>query len=483
MVPMSESLDRRLAAIVGAAHVITDPGAFEPYVKDWRGRYQGRPRCIIRPASTAEVSAVVRACAEHRVAMVPQGGNTGVCGGAIPDGSGEAVVIGLGRMNRVRAVDAANNSIIVDAGCILADIHRRAEEMDRIFPLDLGSDGSCQIGGNVSSNAGGTAVLRYGNMRELVLGLEVVLPDGRVLDGLRGLRKDNTGYDLKQIFIGAEGTLGIVTGAVLKLFQKPRAAVTAFAALPSPEAALALLGRMRAACGDRLTGFELFSAAQLAAVLAQIPGTRRPVAADAPWFALIESVDNGEEAALRALCEASLEDALAAEEIQDAAVAQSRAEAAQFWRLRHTVSEANVKTGRVVSHDTSVPVSRIPEFIAHCATDLVAAFPRMKLHIVGHVGDGNVHVVAIFPRTDVADPAVFEATARQANALVHDVAVSLGGSIGAEHGVGQSLRDQLPLYKGEVELDLMRGLKSWLDPLGLMNPGKVVSQNEPGRQN
>jgi FAD/FMN-containing dehydrogenase len=463
------SLEAELAAIVGTANVITEAEALRPAVSDWRGRYSGRARCLVRPAATAEVARVVAACARHGAAMVPQGGNTGVCGGAIPDAGGREVIVSLARMNRIRGLDAANNTIAVEAGCILAEVNRAAEAAGRLFPMDLGSEGSCQIGGTISTNAGGTRVLRWGNMRELVLGLEVVLADGRVLDAMRGLRKDNAGYDLKQMFIGAEGTLGIVTGAVLKLVPRPAASATAFVALESCEAALGLIDHLRGALGDRLSAFELISAPQLEAVLAQIPGTRRPLATTAPWWVLLEAADSGAQQVLDDALEQGLMQALDAGLARDASVARSGREAQEFWRLRHSVSEANVKTGRVISHDTSVPVSRVPEFIARCS-GLAGRFDGLRLHVVGHLGDGNVHMVAIFPP---GQPGL-DALAREVSREVHEIAAGLGGSIAAEHGVGQSLRDQLAICRSPVELDLMRGLKRLLDPQGLMNPGKVV---------
>ncbi|MBM3505769.1 MAG: FAD-binding oxidoreductase [Alphaproteobacteria bacterium] len=471
---MTTTLENELAAILGPGGLVTDPNEIAPHTKDWRGRYNGVARCLVRPCSTAEVSATVKACINHGVPIVPQGGNTGVCGGAIPDASGRSVVVNLARMNRVRTVDPVANTLTTEAGATLVEVRQKATDAGRLFPLDLGSEGSCQIGGNIASNAGGTTVLRYGNMRELVLGLEAVLPDGRVFSGLRSLRKDNTGYDLRQLFIGSEGTLGIVTAAVLKLFPQPRSSATAFVALAECRAAITLLARLRETCGDRLTAIELMSKRQLDAVLLHVERTRKPLAMTAPWYVLVELTDTATDVDWPEHLATVLERARADSIVVDAAVAASESQAHDFWRLRHTVSEANVRTGRVVSHDTAVPIAAIAEFIARTETELVSALPEAALHYVGHVGDGNVHAVVVLPPDRYAAPLAFEDAARRANEVVHRLAASLGGCIGAEHGVGQSLRDQLPRFKDPIDLDLMRGLKRLLDPNNLMNPGKVV---------
>jgi FAD/FMN-containing dehydrogenase len=473
---LSETLEKALADALGPRAVTTEREAFAVNTRDWRGRYKGEARCMVQPTDTTSVSKAIRICAAHSAQVVPQGGNTGVCGGAIPDRTGKQVILNLARLNKVRSFDPIGNIATVEAGCILAEVRRRADEIDRIFPLDLGSEGSCQIGGNVASNAGGTGVLRYGNMRDLVLGLEVVLPDGRIWNGLRGLRKDNAGYDLKQLFIGSEGTLGVITAAAIKLFPKPRASATGFVALPSNQAALELFLRLRSVCGARLTAAELMSKRQLAAVCQHIDRAKSPIRTAAPWYLLAELNDTDPSADLRRMLESVLGKALEDGLVADGAVAASSREADAFWHLRHSVSEANVRSGRVVSHDTSVPIASVPQFIERAQSELSAAFrDDYALHFVGHMGDGNVHVVAIFPSThNDSDLACAAATA---NTVVHDIAVSLGGSIAAEHGIGQSLRDQLLRYKDTVELDLMRGLKTWLDPAGMMNPGKVVLPN------
>jgi D-lactate dehydrogenase (cytochrome) len=371
---MSGSLIARLAAVVGAAHVLTDPRDTAPFATDWRKRYFGKPLAVVRPATTAEVAAVVRLCVEARAAVVPQGGNTGLCGGATPDASGEQVVVSLARLNRVRALDPVNSTITVEAGCVLANLQRAADEADRLFPLSLAAEGSCEIGGNLSTNAGGVQVLRYGNTRDLVLGLEVVLPSGEVWDGLRGLRKDNTGYDLKQLFIGAEGTLGIITAAVLKLFPKPRAQATAIAALRTPRDALRLLEQVQAHCGDRLTAFELFSALCIALVRKHF-NVPVPFETAHPQYALLELSDTHAGEGLVRLLESTLADAIESGIALDAVIATSGAQAKQLWALRENISEAQAAEGPNIKHDISIPISRIGEFIETTDARLAAAFP------------------------------------------------------------------------------------------------------------
>jgi len=469
---------RDLENIVGAAHVLRGAADTEPFVADWRGRYRGTALCVVRPAGTAEVAAVVRLCAERRVPLVPQGGNTGVCGAAIPDASGGAVVLSLARMNRIRGLDAHDDAIAVDAGCTLAQVQRAAGDADRLFPMSLGSEGTCQIGGNIATNAGGTAVLRYGTMRELVLGLEVVLPNGEVLDGLRPLRKDNTGYALKHLFIGAEGTLGVITGAVLKLFPNPKSSATALLALPTLDNALEVFARLRADLGDRVTTAEILSEGQLAGVLAHVPDTVRPLETRTPWYLLVEVTDTLPAADLGANLGAALEDALAgaleAGTVADATIARSGAQAAALWKLRHSVSEANRKSGVVIGHDTAVPISRIPEFVTRATAAVEALRPDARVVAVGHIGDGNVHLVVILPESLRASGEPLEPIAHAVNGVVHELAVALGGTISAEHGVGQSIRAQLAAFKGPVEMELMRGIKRLFDPHGIMNPGKVL---------
>jgi len=465
------TLIEQLVTIVGEANVLTTVDDMAPHLVDWRRRYHGAARCAVRPGSTEDVSAVVRACAQAGVAMVPQGGNTSHCGASIPDPNGEAVVISLSRMNRIRAIDAANNTITVDAGCVLQAIQDAAFDTGRLFPLSLAAEGSCQIGGNLSTNAGGVQVLRYGNTRELTLGLEVVLPSGEVWTALRGLRKDNTGYDLKQLFIGAEGTLGIITGAVLKLFPLPQATATAWLAIESPQAAVDLLARLQAAFGAQLTACELVSDVSLGMVLKHIHGAQPPLA-PSPWYLLIELSGNGEDVALRSALEVFLEDALESAAISDAVLAQSVEQAKRLWALRENISEAQKVEGFSIKHDISVPVSRIGEFVERADAALQRAFPGIRIVTFGHVGDGNLHYNQSKPES--GDNTAFLESQAQVNERVHDIVHALGGSISAEHGIGQLKRDELRRYKSALEMEMMRSVKRAFDPQGLMNPGKVL---------
>ncbi|MDR2788851.1 MAG: FAD-binding oxidoreductase [Candidatus Accumulibacter sp.] len=470
----TENLADALAAIVGPAQVLTVDGDMAPYLGDWRGRYRGVARCVVRPGNTAEVSAVVRACAEAGTPIVPQGGNTSHCGAGIPDTTGRAVLLSLSRMNAIRAIDTANDTITVEAGCILQTVREAASAVDRLFPLSLAAEGSCQIGGNLATNAGGVQVLRYGNARELTLGLEVVLPSGEVWEGLRGLRKDNTGYDMKQMFIGSEGTLGIITAAVLKLFPRPRAAATAWLAIASPRAATSLLSELRARFDTALTACELISDVSLGLVEKHIRGARAPLAGS-PWHLLVELSGPGEDEALRASLESFLERALEGGGITDAVVAQSGEQAKRLWTLRERISEAQKIEGVSIKHDISVPVSRIGEFLDRAGAALEAAYPGIRIVAFGHVGDGNLHYNQ--SRPEIGENTAFIAATPQVNRIVHDIAHVLGGSISAEHGIGQLKREELRRYKSAVELDMMRAIKRAIDPQGIMNPGKVLSED------
>jgi len=460
------SLSEQLQGIVGAAHVLTDPAEIQPFVTDWRGRFVGSAQCVVRPANTTEVAAVVRACLETGAPIVPQGGNTSLCGAATPDAAGQAVVVSLSRLNRIAAVDAKNNTISVGAGCTLAAVQAAAREVDRLFPLALASEGTCQIGGNLSTNAGGVQVLRYGNTRELTLGLEVVLPSGEIWDGLRGLRKDNTGYDLKQLFIGAEGTLGIITGAVLKLFPLPKSQTTCWLNLASPVAAVDLLNQAKIAFDGQLTAFELVSETALGLVLKNIPDTLRP-ASVSPWYVLAELSDTSSYAV-----EYWLHARLEAGEVLDAVIAQSETQAAKLWSLRENISEAQKIEGISIKHDIAVPVSAIPAFLAQADAALAAAFPGIRVVAFGHVGDGNLHYNLSKP--DAQENTHFIDSQPAVNRIVHDTVDALNGSISAEHGIGQLKREELLRYKSPVEMALMRSIKQALDPRGLMNPGKVL---------
>ncbi len=459
----------RLAEIAGRANVLTDAAQVAPYFGDWRKQYAARAECVVRPASTPEVARVVELCSREDVAIVPQGGNTGLCGGSVPTGARREIVVSLSRMNRVREIDALNNTITVEAGCVLAAVQSAAADADRFFALSLAAEGSCQIGGNLSTNAGGVNVLRYGNARDQVLGLEVVLPDGRVWNGLRGLRKDNTGYDLKQLFVGAEGTLGIITAAVLKLHPKPSATATAWIALGSPRDAVALLARLRAQLGDRLVAFELVSRRCLEAVLSFAPGTRDPLAAPHPWYVLAELADCGAPETLREHLQRALVECAESDALRDAALAHSDAQAGALWRIRDSIPEAQFRN---VKHDISVPVSKVPDFIDQADAALERAFPGVTPYTFGHIGDGNLHY-NIGMREAQATEALIARRA-EVNALVYRTVDALGGSISAEHGLGQLKRDEIRAHKDALELELMRALKQTLDPRGLMNPGKVI---------
>jgi FAD/FMN-containing dehydrogenase len=459
-------------SIVGDRYVLEAPADMAPFLTDWRGRFTGKAAAVLRPASVEQVAALVRACAAHRVALVPQGGNTGLVLGSVPDASGAQVVLSLARLNNIRQIDPVNRTMTVDAGCILQQIQEAAAAEGCLFPLSLAAEGSCTIGGNLSTNAGGTAVLRYGNTRELCLGLEVVTPQGEIWSGLRGLRKDNTGYDLRDLFIGAEGTLGIITGAVLKLYPQPKASITALAALPSPASALQFLVLMQDHCGSSLTGFELMSGYCLELVAQQFPQLPKPFAEPHPQYVLLELSSSESEQHAVGLLEHAIGAALERGVIHDAVVASSVAQSAGLWQLREHIPLAQAKAGKNIKHDISLPVSRIADFIAVTGPQLDAAFPGCQLVCFGHLGDGNLHY-------NVAPPAGisnedFLANQDKVNRVVHDSVVSFGGSISAEHGIGALKRDELAHYKSAVELNMMRAIKAALDPLGIMNPGKIL---------
>jgi FAD/FMN-containing dehydrogenase len=469
---VTESLINALEHVVGQAGLIQDAERMQSYLSDWRNAYRGNAALIVRPASTEEVAAVVRLCSAAGVALVPQGGNTGLCGGSIPDDSGNQVVLSLTRMTQIRQVDPANETITVEAGVLLQRLQEAAAEAGRLFPLSLGAEGSCTIGGNLATNAGGTAVLRYGNMRDLTLGLEVVLPDGRIWNGLRGLRKDNTGYDLKHLFIGSEGTLGIITAAVLKLYPAVRSRTTAWVALPSPQAAVELIGRMRALCGDRLTGFELMSRQSVEFVLSHVAGCNDPFTEAHPWYVLIELSDTLVDAPLGEMLENGLGEAFEQGEALDAVVAGNETQVAALWKMREGISEAQNHEGPSLKHDISVPVSSIPAFIEAADQRLHAAFPGVRIVPFGHVGDGNLHYNISKPVG--SEDAPFKAEAEAIMHVIYDVTRDFAGSISAEHGLGQAKRDAARHYKDPLELELMRTLKQALDPAGLMNPGKLL---------
>ncbi|MFT0861536.1 FAD-binding oxidoreductase [Ancylobacter sp. G4_0304] len=468
----SPDLAPLLAAIaqrIGAQHVLTDTADTAAYLREERGLYDGRTPAVLRPGSTEEVAFIVAECAKAGAPLVPQGGNTGLVGGQMPFGE---LVLSLARLDRIRNVDPIDLTMTVEAGCILDTVHKAAEEVDCLFPLHIASQGSCRIGGNLATNAGGTAVLRYGNARELVLGLEVVLADGRVWNGLRRLRKNNAGYDLKQLFLGTEGTLGIITAAVLKLFPRPVQRSTAFLAVPDPESALALLHRLRSLAGDALTTFELMAEFGIQTVLKHMPGTSRPLGEVYDWYVLAEFSSPTRTFELGPLMEEGLGAAFEAGELLDAVIATSEAQANALWRLREDMSEAQKHEGGSIKHDVSVPVSRVPEFLARALPAVEAELPGLRPCPFGHVGDGNIHFNVSQPVG--MDKAAFIDMWEHFNRIVHDIVVDMDGSIAAEHGIGKLKHEELAHYADPVSLDLMRRLKAALDPLNLLNPGKVI---------
>jgi FAD/FMN-containing dehydrogenase len=469
---VSDAVIDRLCSAVGPKGFILDPDLMAPYLLDERGMYRGKTPVVLRPASTAEVAEIVRICAETGTPIVPQGGNTGLCGAATPYEDGRAVLMSLTRMNRVREVDPLNYTITVEAGVILADVQAEAAKADRLFPLSLGGEGSARIGGNLSTNAGGTGVLKYGNARDLVLGVEVVLPDGRVLDLLCGLRKDNTGYDLKQLFIGAEGTLGIITACVLKTFPRPGDVQTAFCAVASPAASVELLSRARTLSDDRVITFEWIGSTAYDFGMRHIPGLRRPLVNDYDHYVLIELAAGSAASGLRETMEAVLADGVENGLVLDAAIAESTAQAKAFWKIRETLPEAQKSEGVSIKHDVSVPISRIAEFIDVASAKLTARVPGIRVCAFGHIGDGNLHFNVSQPAG--GDGAAFQALHHDINRIVHDTVVGMRGSISAEHGIGRLKREELQHYKSPVALDVMRALKAALDPKGIMNPGKVL---------
>jgi FAD/FMN-containing dehydrogenase len=462
----------RFAAIVGDRHVVTDPTTMAPYLVEWRDLYRGRSPVVVRPGSTAEVAALMQLADAWRVPVIPQGGNTGLVGGQIPDETGAEIVLSLGRMNRIRALDSDGNTLTAEAGVTLQAVQEAADAADRLFPLTLGSQGSCTVGGNLATNAGGTAVLAYGNARDLTLGLEVVLADGQVWNGLRALRKDNTGYDLKQVFLGSEGTLGIITAAVLKLFARPRARAVAFVGVEHPRFALRLLDLAKSRADTLLTGFELMPQIGIDFAVRHLAGARAPLATPAPWSVLIELSSGGTDEALRGLMEEILTLAYERDIITDAAIADTLAQAADFWRLRHGLSEVQKFEGGSIKHDISVAVSRVPEFLDRAIAAVTALVPGCRPVPFGHMGDGNIHFNVSQPVG--ADKAAFLAGWDAMNTVVHDIVMAMEGSIAAEHGVGRLKRDLMLKAKSPVELAMMRALKATFDPNGILSPGRIL---------
>jgi FAD/FMN-containing dehydrogenase len=466
-----EEVIRSLTTLVGRDHVLTGEAA-APYCKDWRGRYTGKALAVVFPVDTQMVSTAVKLCSENNIAIVPQGGNTSLCGASVPlAGNDSQIVINLSRMNRIIRIDACNFTMTVEAGCKLAALYEAVEQADRLFPLGLTAIAPhCEIGGNLSTNAGGIGVLRYGNTRDLVLGLEVVLPDGRIWNGLRSLRKDNTGYDLKHLFIGAEGTLGIITSAVLKLFPRPRSTATACIAVSNPATAVNLLSHLRASCGDKISAFEIISRSSLDLVLKHIKDTDEPFRDKHDWIVITKLTD-----VLRAPLDAALRDALDifCTGIIEYDITNDENYAERWWKLRKNIAEAQKAEGISIKHDVSVPISRVAEFIAQASNNLQNAYSGIRIVAFGHIGDGNIHY-NISMQDAAANNAFIQQCERDVNRIVYSVVSELDGSISAEHGLGQLKRDEIVCYKSTLELEMMRNIKKTFDPKGLMNPGKVV---------
>jgi FAD/FMN-containing dehydrogenase len=474
LTPEASPVPERLRALLGADGVLTEPADCAPYIVDHLGRCQGRALAVVQPRSVPQVAQLLAFCEAERIGVVPQGGNTSYCGGAIPDGSGRQLVLSLRRLNRIRSIDPDNYSLVAEAGCVLAQVQAAADAAERFFPLSIGSQGSCQIGGNLSTNAGGVNVLRYGMTRELVLGLEVVLPGGRVLDGLTTLRKDNTGYDVKSLFLGAEGTLGVITAASFKLFPQIRARATALVAIPAVHAAVTLLGELRAASGDRVSSFELIPRVGIELTTRHIPGVSDPLGAPYPWYVLCELSSSRAAEPLDAVLEEALGAALASGTVLDAALIRSERERAALWKLRESIPEAQRHEGASLKHDISLPVATLPDFVARAAPWVSTHVPEGRLVAYGHVGDGNLHFN--ISQLEGGDREQFLARADEVRRAIHDLVREFGGSFSAEHGVGRTKVGELERYASPVELELMRAVKRAFDPHGIMNPGKVLRQ-------
>lgn len=478
--PVDPAVLERIKRVVGPRGCVTDPAEIEPHCVSWRDNWKGWVPLVVKPADTAELAEVVKICAETGTAIVPQGGNTGLTGGSQPHDDGSEIIVSTSRMNAIRGVDLANDTMTVEAGCILQNIQAAADEHNRLFPLSLAAEGSCQIGGNLATNAGGTQVLRYGNTRALVLGVEVVLPDGRVWDGLRSLRKDNTGYDLKQYFIGSEGTLGIITAAVLKLFPKPTDVQTCFVAVRDVAAAVELLGNARAVVGDQVTTFELIQRYGVEMTVRNVPGVIDPLDQPHDWYVLMEIAGQGEPGTLTSDVERCLEQGFESGIVVDAVIAANRAQADSMWAIREKIPEAQNLEGASIKHDVSVSISEIPKFIEEGCKRLQENFPGCRPVAFGHVGDGNIHFNIGQPKDGDGD--AFYKLYPNVNKVVHDLIAQMNGSISAEHGLGRLRMHEAERYKSDVELDVMRAIKQTLDPSNIMNPGKVVSLAQSSAQ-
>ncbi|MBL4919268.1 FAD-binding oxidoreductase [Szabonella alba] len=469
---MSDILSR-LRAIPGLA-VVTDTGAMAPHLVDWRKRHYGAALALVFPTDTTSVAAVMQACYETETRVFPQGGNTSVCGGSVPDESGRGIILNLGRMNVIRKLDAEDDSIIVEAGCILQNVQEAAASIERLFPMSLGAEGSCQIGGNIATNAGGTGVLRYGNMRDLVLGLEVVLADGTIWDGLRTLRKNNSGYDLRNLFIGSEGTLGVVTAAALRLFPRPPHFLTAMLAVQGTDAMLALARQLRAAFPGEVSALEIMSHSQMTIVLRHVPGAKLALPDNADWYLLIEISGTTAPEILEERLTTALGHAFGTGTILDAVLASNERQRAELWALRHHVTEGNVKEGMGLTHDIAVPLAQIGPFIAAAQAWLARELPQARPVVVGHLGDGNLHYIAMLSHDDWEKVADKPGLTAHLNHALYDIADDMGGTFSAEHGIGSIHIADMNRYKTTHELNLMRGLKAFLDPKGLLNPGRVL---------
>ncbi|MCO7727625.1 FAD-binding oxidoreductase [Brucella intermedia] len=469
---LDTALIERFSAIVGEKNALTAPEDLAAYLIEQRDLYHGRTPLVLRPGSTEEVAAIMKLATETKTPVVPQGGNTGLVGGQQPDESGTAIILSLGRMNRIRNLDTVGNLVTLEAGVILKNLQDAVEKAGRLFPLSLGAEGSCQIGGNLGSNAGGTAVLAYGNMRELCLGLEVVLPTGEILNDLRYVKKDNTGYDLKDLFVGSEGTLGVITAAVLKIFPQPKGKGVAYAGLRNPEDVLRLFQLATEHAGPSLTGFELMPRVGVEFTVRHVDGVRDPLESPHDWYVLIDISSSRSEEDARTTLETILTEAFENDIIQDAAIGESVAQAQSFWKMREEMSWAQKPEGGSIKHDISVPVASIPAFIHEANAATLEMIPGARVVCFGHIGDGNLHYNVSQPVG--ADKEAFLARWHELNHRIHTIVASYGGSISAEHGIGQLKREELAFFKQDVALDLMRRIKSAFDPASIMNPGKVL---------
>ena len=469
--PIENGFVDALKAVVGPNGWLPGDAADSPYLTDWRRRYRGRAALVVFPASVAEAAEIVRLCAENGTAVVPQGGNTGLCGGATPSDDGSQVLLSLARLNRIRGIDAANYTMCVEAGCLLEDLQDAARAENRLFPLSLGAEGSCRVGGNISTNAGGVNVLRFGNARDLILGLEVILPDGRVWDGLNALRKNNTGYDLKQLFIGAEGTLGVLTAAVLKLFPLPKAKVTALMGVRSVGAAVTLLDCARTLSGDSLTAFEIMPQLAIESMTKHL-ALRNPMGQAYPWAVLLELSSARSREDADSMMADIWSTAEGAGVVLDGVVAESIQQQKKLWAVRESIPEVQGLLGGSIKHDVSVPISATEAFVEAAGEAVCGLVPGARIMAFGHLGDGNLHFNISQP--EAMDKQAFMEQAPKLNRLVYDIVVQHGGSISAEHGIGRLKRGELARYKSELEIDMMRSIKATLDPRGIMNPGKVL---------